>query len=117
METAPATNEHLVMRQRLCRLLALGILSVTLAACSTSTGMINTPIGKIQLGMYIDEVEDILGQGSIVEPERSDGTYTTQTRSYPSGDGRRYVVYYVNDVVRRWELQDQASAASQSQPQ
>ena len=105
------------MRPRLRRLFVFGLLSISLSACATSTGTFNTPIGAIQLGMYVDEVEDILGQGSVVEAQRKEGSYTIETRSYASGDGRRYVVYYVNDIVRRWELKDQAPATSQSQPQ
>jgi hypothetical protein len=103
------------MRIDLRRIVAVGLLAIGLSACSTSTGTINTPIGKIQLGMYLDEVEDILGPGTVVVPGREQGTFIVETLSYPSGDGRTYVVYYVNEVVRRWELKDQASTASQSQ--
>lgn len=96
------------------RIATIGLLSFVLSACSTSTGTINSPIGKIQIGMYMDEVEDILGSGTV-EAESEGGDFFTQTLSYPAKDGRRYVVYYVNDVVRRWELKDQASSMSQAQ--
>lgn len=103
------------MSRSLCRLLTIGILSLVLNACSTTTGSINTPIGKIQLGMYADDVEDILGPGNVIGAERNEGEFVTQTLSYPANDGRTYVVYYVNDVVRRWELKDGSSSMSRAQ--
>ncbi|MGD8415187.1 MAG: hypothetical protein PVF33_13190 [Candidatus Latescibacterota bacterium] len=97
------------------RIVTIGLLSFVFSACSTSTGTINTPIGKIQIGMYKDDVQDILGSGTVIDEATSEGTFITQTLSYPAQDGRTYVVYYVNDVVRRWELKDQASTMSQAQ--
>ena len=101
------------MRFDFHRMIAIGMLSVALSACSTTTGTINTPIGKIQLGMYIDDVTDVLGEGSVVVAERSEGQFLVQTRAYPNDDGRTFVVYFVNDVVRRWELTDRPPTASQ----
>jgi hypothetical protein len=97
------------------RIATIGLLSFVFSACSTSTGTINSPIGKIQIGMYKDDVQDILGNGTVLEPETSEGAFITQTLSYPAEDGRTYVVYYVDDVVRRWELRDRASTMSQAQ--
>ena len=94
------------------RLLGIVLLAILLSACSTSTGTINAPIGKIQLGMFIEDVEEVLGPGTIVEAERMEGEFAVVTKRYPSADGRSYVVYYVNEVVRRWELKDQASASA-----
>ena len=105
------------MRLELRRIVAIIIMAGGLSACSTSTGQINTPIGKIQLGMYIDDVEDMLGPGSVVTAENSRGTNVIETRAYRAQDGRTYVVYYVNEVVRRWELKEQAPTASTTQPQ
>lgn len=97
------------------RVLAIALLSTVLTACSTSTGTINTPIGKIQLGMYIDDVEEVLGAGTVVETGQAEGEWVVLTKRYPSDDGRSYVVYYVNEVVRRWELKEITSSASQTQ--
>ena len=97
------------------QIVSIGLLSIALSACSTSTGTINTPIGKIQIGMYIDDVESVLGNGTVVEAGQAEGEWVVQTKRYPSDDGRTYVVYYVNDIVRRWELKETASSASQSQ--
>lgn len=105
------------MRLEFRRIVAIGVLAIGLSACSTSTGTINSPIGLIQLGMDIEDVEDILGEGVAVEAESAKGQYLVQTRAYPSNDGRTYVVYYVDDVIRRWELTDQAPTASTAQPQ
>ena len=98
-------------------MVAIGFMAVGLSACSTSTGTINSPIGIIQLGMYIEDVQEILGEGVAVDPEKLVGEIRIQTRSYPSNDGRTYVVYYVDDVIRRWELKEQAPTASTAQPQ
>lgn len=102
------------MARRLCQLLTIGMLSFVINACSTTTGAINTPIGKVQLGMYSDEVEDILGPGNVIGEKRNEGEFSTQTMSYPASDGRVYLVYYVNDIVRRWELKDRVSSVSQT---
>ncbi len=117
---APATNNPPNMRLELRRMVVIvviGFMAVGLSACSTSTGTINTPIGQIQLGMYLDDVHEFLGDGMVVEPLKTRGENTVETRAYPSDDGRTYIVYYVNDVVRRWELKAQAPAVSTGQPQ
>jgi hypothetical protein len=97
------------------RLLSIALLAVLLSACSTSTGTINTPIGKIQLGMYIEDVEDVLGPGTVLESERLEGEFRVQRKGYASADGRTYVVYYVDDIVRRWELREDSASAEQTQ--
>ena len=111
---AHGNQSYLYMRVELSRIIAMCAIVVGLSACSTSTGLINTPIGKIQLGMYIEDVGDILGEGSVLVPERAEGEFLVQTRVYPAQDGRRFVVYYVNDIVRRWELQDRPSTAAEA---
>ena len=103
------------MRLVLRRIATIGLLSFAISACSTTTGTINTPVGKIQIGMYMEDVEDILGQGTILGSEQVTGENDTQLIQYPTTDGRRYVVYYVNEVVRRWELKDSTTGVSQAQ--
>ena len=105
------------MRLEFRRIVPIGVLAVGLSACSTSTGTINSPIGTIQIGMFIDDVQEILGVGTVVEPLEARGEFTVETRAYPSNDGRSYVVYYVNDIVRRWELKEKAPTMSTAQPQ
>ncbi len=105
------------MRLEFRRLVVIGIIAIGLSACSTSTSTINSPIGIIQLGMYLDDVQDILGEGVVVDSEKLKGEFLVQTRAYPSNDGRTYVVYYVDDVVRRWELKERVPTASTAQPQ
>jgi len=102
---------------RIVVVVAIGFMALGLSACSTSTGTINSPIGLIQLGMYIDDVDEILGPAMVVSEERLKGEFLVQTLAYPSDDGRTYVVYYVNDVVRRWELKERAPTVSTAQPQ
>jgi hypothetical protein len=99
------------------RIVAIGLLVMVLSGCSTSTGTINTPIGAIQIGMYLDEVQDVLGQGSVLEQPRTQGAFVIETHTYPSNDGRTYVVYYVDEVVRRWELKELPPTASPSESQ
>ncbi len=94
-------------------LIGLVLMSTTLVACSTSVGTINTPIGELQLGMELEEVGDILGAGTVVKPLEVRGKYSTEMRSYPKSDGRIYLVHYVDNIVRRWELRDRVTTESQ----
>ncbi len=97
------------------RILGIFIVAFSLSACRTSTGLINQPIGLIQLGMEIEEVSDVLGEGDLVKSDATGGRFLIETRAYPSRDGRVYVIYFVDDVVRRWELVDRAPTARQSE--
>lgn len=105
------------MRLELSRMVTMAFMVFAFSACSTSTGTYNTPIGTIQLGMHIEDIRDILGEGTVVEPLEERGVYTLETRAYPARDGRSYVVYFVNDIVRRWELKERVPTASTSESQ
>ncbi len=59
------------MRLELSRMVTMAFMVFAFSACSTSTGTYNTPIGTIQLGMHIEDIRDILGEGTVVEQLKS----------------------------------------------
>ena len=66
--------------------------------------MITEPVGRVQLGMTVEEVTQVLGSGQVVEPAPSGMPHAMEVREYTSDDGRIYVVRFVDGLVRRWEL-------------
>jgi len=66
--------------------------------------MITEPVGRVQLGMTVEEVTQVLGSGQVVEPAASGAPHAMEVREYPADDGRIYVVRFVDGLVRRWEL-------------
>ena len=93
------------MRSFVVRLLCLGAVCISLSACGGSKPTIAEPVGRVQLGMTIEEVTSVLGSGQVVEPGQHVGAHAVEVREFPSGDGRIYVVRFVDGLVRRWELQ------------
>ncbi len=66
--------------------------------------MVTEPVGRVQLGMTVDEVAQVLGSGQVVEPAPTGTPHAMEVREYPADNGRTYVVRFVDGIVRRWEL-------------
>lgn len=99
-------NPSLDMTRTFIQTLGACAVALSLTACGSSKPKITEPVGRVQLGMTVMEVSNVLGDGSIVSPASSDGAHTLEVREYPASNGRVYVVRYVDGLVRRWELQN-----------
>lgn len=95
------------MRLCLFRVLSVCAVCISLAACGSSKPTITEPVGKVQLGMTVVEVSHVLGDGQIIEPAQSEGAHTMEVREYPASNGRKYVIRFIDGLVRRWEIQAQ----------
>lgn len=92
------------MRLSFTQFLCVCAVTISLAACGSSRPTITEPVGKIQLGMSVAEVGNILGDGQVVESPQDVGAHSMEVREYPAGNGRVYSVRYIDGLVRRWEI-------------
>ena len=93
------------MRLFLIKNLGVCVVCLLLAACGSSKPKIAEPVGKVQLGMSVSEVSNVLGDGQVIEPAQGDGAHTMEVRQYAASNGRVYVVRFIDGLVRRWEIQ------------
>jgi hypothetical protein len=93
------------MRSFILHVVAAGVFCLSAAACGGSKPSITEPVGRVQLGMTVVEVTNVLGSGRVVEPAQSDGAHTREVREYAADNDRVYVVRFIDGLVRRWEIQ------------